>query len=142
MNINGNLILFTAPLLLPPSTVDGRGGISAVAFFIGRRVEENVHIPIGLVLEGVGVFPAEEYMSPDGLRPSTTALHRRATRRWKVGHVLTVFAIVDGFQAWLIWPGVSIAAIAIIVVNVPGDNAGMPVFLIDSDGGCRGYDTT
>ena len=44
-------------------------GISAVAYFFGRKVEENVHIPIGLIEEAVGGIPAEAYMSPEGLRP-------------------------------------------------------------------------
>src|SRR5580658_399056 len=35
----------------------------------------------------------------------------------EVGYVLTAFALVDRFQAWLIWVGLRIAAAAIIVVT-------------------------
>jgi sialate O-acetylesterase len=56
--------------VVSPSTVGGRGGgISAVAYFFARKVEENVHVPIGLVQEAVGGVPAETFTSPDGLRP-------------------------------------------------------------------------
>ena len=45
-------------------------GISAVAFFFGRKLEQrHLHIPIGLVQEAVGGIPAEAYTSPEGLRP-------------------------------------------------------------------------
>ncbi|MFL6415110.1 MAG: sialate O-acetylesterase [Bryobacteraceae bacterium] len=52
-----------------PSTVGGRGGISAVAYFFARKLEENIHVPIGLVQDAVGGVPAETYTSPEGLRP-------------------------------------------------------------------------
>jgi sialate O-acetylesterase len=55
--------------VVSPSTVGGRGGISAVAYFFARKVEENIHIPIGLVQDAVGGVPAETFTSPDGLRP-------------------------------------------------------------------------
>ena len=55
--------------VVSPATVGGRGGISAVAFFFGRKLEESVHIPIGLVQEAVGGIPAEAFTSPEGLRP-------------------------------------------------------------------------
>ncbi len=52
-----------------PATAGGRGGMSAVAYFFGRKLEENLHVPIGLIQEAVGGIPAEAYMSPAGLRP-------------------------------------------------------------------------
>jgi hypothetical protein len=55
--------------VVSPTTVGGRGGMSAVAFFFGQKLEENLHIPIGLVQEAVGGIPAEAFMSPEGLRP-------------------------------------------------------------------------
>ncbi len=55
--------------MVSPATVGGRGGISAVAFFFGRKLEQDTHIPIGLVQEAVGGIPAEAYTSPEGLRP-------------------------------------------------------------------------
>jgi sialate O-acetylesterase len=55
--------------VVSPSTVGGRGGISAVAFFFGRKLAQDTHIPIGLVQEAVGGIPAEAYTSPEGLRP-------------------------------------------------------------------------
>src|SRR6185437_2983664 len=55
--------------VVSPATVGGRGGISAVAFFFGRKLEQDTHIPIGLVQEAVGGIPAEAFTSPEGLRP-------------------------------------------------------------------------
>jgi sialate O-acetylesterase len=55
--------------VVSPSTAGGRGGISAVAYFFGRKLEESIHIPIGLVVEAVGGIPAEAFTSPEGLRP-------------------------------------------------------------------------
>ena len=55
--------------VVSPSTAGGRGGISAVAYFFGRKLEANIHIPIGLVQEAVGGIPAEAFTSPEGLRP-------------------------------------------------------------------------
>lgn len=55
--------------VVSPASVGGRGGISAVAFFFGRKLEENLHIPIGLVQEAVGGIPAEAFTSSNGLRP-------------------------------------------------------------------------
>jgi sialate O-acetylesterase len=53
-----------------PGTVGGRGGgISAVAYFFGRRLQEDSHIPIGLVHEAVGGVLAETFTSPEALRP-------------------------------------------------------------------------
>ena len=56
--------------VVSPANLGGRGGgISAVAFFFGRKLEESLHVPIGLVQEAVGGIPAEAYTSPEGLRP-------------------------------------------------------------------------
>jgi sialate O-acetylesterase len=55
--------------VVSPTTVGGRGGISAVAYFFGRKVHQDVHIPIGLIQDAVGGVPAETYTSPEALRP-------------------------------------------------------------------------
>jgi len=56
--------------VVSPDTVGGRGGgISAAAYFFARRVQADVHIPIGLVQEAVGGVPAETFTSPKALRP-------------------------------------------------------------------------
>lgn len=56
--------------VVSPATVGGRGGgISAAAYFFGRRLQESVHVPIGLVQDAVGGVPAETYTSIDALRP-------------------------------------------------------------------------
>jgi len=52
-----------------PDTVGGWGGISAVAYFFARRLQESVHVPIGLVQNPWGGVPAETYVSDDALRP-------------------------------------------------------------------------
>ncbi|MGO9012662.1 MAG: sialate O-acetylesterase [Bryobacteraceae bacterium] len=55
--------------VVSPSTMGGFGGISAVAYFFARRVQESVHVPIGLIQEAVGGVPAETFVSDEGLRP-------------------------------------------------------------------------
>lgn len=55
--------------IVAPGTVGGFGGISAVAYFFARRVQESEHVPIGLVQEAVGGVPAETFVSAEALRP-------------------------------------------------------------------------
>ena len=50
-------------------SVGGRSGISAVAYFFARKLQQNIHTPIGLVQDSVGGVPAETFTSPEGLRP-------------------------------------------------------------------------
>jgi sialate O-acetylesterase len=45
----------------------GWGGFSAVAYFFGRRLQEELHVPIGLIEDCVGGSPAESWMSPAAL---------------------------------------------------------------------------
>ena len=47
----------------------GWGGFSAVAYFFARRLQEDVHVPIGLVQDCIGGTPAESWTSAEGLRP-------------------------------------------------------------------------
>jgi sialate O-acetylesterase len=55
--------------IVAPDTVGGFGGISAVAYFFARRVQESVHVPIGLIQEAVGGVPAETFVGAEALRP-------------------------------------------------------------------------
>jgi sialate O-acetylesterase len=56
--------------VVSPTTVGGRGGgISAAAYFFGRKLQQELHVPIGLVHEAAGGVPAETFVGPDGLRP-------------------------------------------------------------------------
>jgi sialate O-acetylesterase len=52
-----------------PQTVaeDGAGGFSAVAYFLGRKLQDELHVPIGLIQDCVGGTPAESWMSPESL---------------------------------------------------------------------------
>lgn len=43
------------------------GGFSAVAYFFGRKLQNELHVPIGLVEDCVGGTPAETWMSPSSL---------------------------------------------------------------------------
>jgi sialate O-acetylesterase len=54
--------------VVSPSTVGGFGGISAVAYFFARKVQESIHVPIGLVQEAVGGVPAETFVGGESLR--------------------------------------------------------------------------
>ncbi|MEO8597266.1 MAG: sialate O-acetylesterase [Candidatus Solibacter sp.] len=52
-----------------PEGLAGRGGISAVGYFFGRKLHLDTKVPIGLIHEAVGGVPAETFASPDALRP-------------------------------------------------------------------------
>lgn len=43
--------------------------VSAVAYYFARRVQQDVHVPIGLVVDAVGGTPAEAWTSEAALRP-------------------------------------------------------------------------
>jgi sialate O-acetylesterase len=45
----------------------GAGGFSAVGYFFGRKLQEKLNVPIGLVQDCVGGTPAETWMSPETL---------------------------------------------------------------------------
>jgi sialate O-acetylesterase len=48
---------------------DTAGDISAVAYYFARRVQQEIHVPIGLVVDALGGTPAEAWTSADALRP-------------------------------------------------------------------------
>jgi sialate O-acetylesterase len=54
-----------------PQTVaeGGSGGFSAVAYFFGRKLQDELHVPIGLIQDCMGGTPAECWMSPEALHP-------------------------------------------------------------------------
>lgn len=43
--------------------------MSAVAYYFARRVQKDIHVPIGLVVDAVGGTPAESWTSEASLRP-------------------------------------------------------------------------
>ena len=43
--------------------------ISAVGYYFARRVQQEIHVPIGLVIDAVGGTPAESWTSAAALRP-------------------------------------------------------------------------
>lgn len=49
-----------------PETV---GGFSAVGYYFGRRLQQEINIPIGLVQDCVGGTPAESWTSAEALEP-------------------------------------------------------------------------
>jgi sialate O-acetylesterase len=48
---------------------ESAGSISAVAYYFARKVQQEIHIPIGLVIDAVGGSPAEAWASEAALRP-------------------------------------------------------------------------
>ncbi len=52
--------------VVSPETSDR---LSAVAYYFARKVQNEIHAPIGLVVDAVGGTPAEAWASADGLRP-------------------------------------------------------------------------
>lgn len=53
-----------------PQTVgeNGWSGFSAVGYFFGRKLQNELHVPIGLIEDCWGGTPAESWMSPQSLR--------------------------------------------------------------------------
>jgi sialate O-acetylesterase len=49
-----------------PETADR---ISAVAYYFARKVQQDIHVPIGLVVDALGGTPAEAWTSAEALRP-------------------------------------------------------------------------
>ncbi len=52
-----------------PATVGGggNGGFSAVAYYFARRMQDELHVPIGLIQDAIGGTPAECWMNPETL---------------------------------------------------------------------------
>jgi sialate O-acetylesterase len=50
-----------------PQAAGEDGGFSAVAYFFGRKLQDELHVPIGLIQDCVGGTPAESWMSPESL---------------------------------------------------------------------------
>ncbi|RDJ93707.1 hypothetical protein B4Q13_20105 [Lacticaseibacillus rhamnosus] len=50
-------------------TPDSAQQLSAVAYYFARRVQQNSHVPIGLIVDAVGGTPAESWTSASALRP-------------------------------------------------------------------------
>ena len=48
---------------------DTASWMSAVAYYFARRLQQDIHVPIGLVVDAVGGTPAEAWTSPDALKP-------------------------------------------------------------------------
>ena len=53
-----------------PETIrqGGWGGFSAVAYFFGRRLQQDIHVPVGLIEDCVGGSLVESWMGPGTLR--------------------------------------------------------------------------
>src|SRR5271157_629721 len=51
-----------------PETINSDGGFSALAYFYARRLQEHIHVPIGLVEDCMGGTPAEAWTSAEALR--------------------------------------------------------------------------
>jgi sialate O-acetylesterase len=50
-------------------TPDTAGRVAAVAFYFARRVQQETHVPVGLVISAVGGTPAESWTSIAALQP-------------------------------------------------------------------------
>jgi sialate O-acetylesterase len=50
-------------------TPDSAGWDSAVGFYFARKLEQEMHVPLGLVVDAVGGTPAESWASAEALRP-------------------------------------------------------------------------
>jgi sialate O-acetylesterase len=55
--------------IVSPETAGEGGGISAAAYYFARKVQDAVHVPIGLVVDCVGGTTAEAWTSSEALRP-------------------------------------------------------------------------
>jgi sialate O-acetylesterase len=50
-----------------PQSVAEDGGFSAVAYFFGRKLQRQLHVPVGLIEDCLGGTPAESWMSAETL---------------------------------------------------------------------------
>ena len=50
-------------------TKSGGGGFSGVGYYFGRKLQQELQVPIGLIQAAVGGTPAETWTSTEGLRP-------------------------------------------------------------------------
>src|SRR5579863_87209 len=50
-------------------TPETAGRVSAVAYYFARKLQHEIHIPIGIVVDAVGGTPAESWASEAALRP-------------------------------------------------------------------------
>lgn len=50
-------------------TPDTAGWMSAVGYYFARRLQQDLHVPIGLVVDAIGGSPAESWASEAALRP-------------------------------------------------------------------------
>jgi sialate O-acetylesterase len=56
-------------IVSPQTVAEGEaGGLSAVAYFFARKLQDALHVPIGLVPDCVGGTPAETWTSAEALR--------------------------------------------------------------------------
>ena len=58
-------------IICSPQTVASNGwdGFSAVAYFFGRKLQDELHVPIGLIQDCWGGTPVESWTSPETLQP-------------------------------------------------------------------------
>jgi sialate O-acetylesterase len=70
--------VFGHPAYQPADVIGGRwqvvspetaNRLSAVAYYFGRKLQQEIHVPIGLVVDAVGGTPAEAWTSAAALRP-------------------------------------------------------------------------
>jgi len=52
-----------------PQTTGENGGISATAYFFARKIQEEIHVPVGIIVDCMGGTPAESWTSTTTLRP-------------------------------------------------------------------------
>ncbi len=52
--------------VVSPETADR---LSAAAYYFARKIQQEIHVPIGLVVDAVGGTPAEAWTSAEALRP-------------------------------------------------------------------------
>ena len=50
-------------------TAGENGGISGMAYFFARKIQEENHVPVGIIVDCLGGTPAESWMTPETLRP-------------------------------------------------------------------------
>ncbi|HUA66596.1 MAG TPA: sialate O-acetylesterase [Alphaproteobacteria bacterium] len=51
-----------------PETISEDGGFSAVGYYFARRIQEDIHVPVGLIEDCLGGTPAETWTSAETLR--------------------------------------------------------------------------
>ncbi len=111
-----------------PQTVMEDGGFSAVGYFFGRKLEQELNVPVGLVEDCLGGTPAEAWTSPEtvgGLKDFEPAIDEVKRLRAKGGpaygnYIMPWYDEYDAGQRGRTWAAPGLDDLGWQTVTIPG----------------------